>query len=92
MAAGATALGGRLAVGTHLPLLGRRYRYLSLLGEGASAQARLPHQALSHTLAFAASGCLGDPSVLGGGRAAVRLLRLAGYMAYGAYTRAGTPL
>jgi len=40
--AAAPALGGRLAVGTHLPLLGRRYRYLSLLGEGASAQAR-PH-------------------------------------------------
>jgi homeodomain interacting protein kinase len=29
---------GRLHVGTHLPLLAQRYRYLSLLGEGVSAQ------------------------------------------------------
>jgi hypothetical protein len=29
---------GRLNVGTHLPLLAKRYRYLSTLGEGASAQ------------------------------------------------------
>jgi hypothetical protein len=29
---------GRLNVGTHLPLLARRYRYLSTLGEGVSAQ------------------------------------------------------
>lgn len=39
-AAGAAAAGGRLAVSTGMPLLGRRYRYLSLLGEGATAQAR----------------------------------------------------
>lgn len=38
--AGAAAVGGRLAVSTGMPLLGRRYRYLSLLGEGATAQAR----------------------------------------------------
>ena len=38
--AGAAAAGGRLAVSTGMPLLGRRYRYLSLLGEGATAQAR----------------------------------------------------
>ena len=38
--AGAAATGGRLAVSTGIPLLGRRYRYLSLLGEGATAQAR----------------------------------------------------
>lgn len=29
---------GRLHVGTHLPLLAQRYKYLSTLGEGASAQ------------------------------------------------------
>lgn len=29
---------GRLHIGTHLPLLAQRYRYLSLLGEGVSAQ------------------------------------------------------
>ena len=29
---------GRLRVGTEVPLLARRYRYLSLLGEGRSAQ------------------------------------------------------
>ena len=29
---------GRLHVGTHLPLLAHRYRYLSSLGEGVSAQ------------------------------------------------------
>jgi hypothetical protein len=38
----ATLRDGRLAVGTHLPLLAKRYRYLSLLGEGASAQVPLP--------------------------------------------------
>jgi len=32
---------GRLNVGVHLPLLGRRYRYLSTLGEGVSAQVLL---------------------------------------------------
>ena len=39
-----------------MPLLGRRYRYLSLLGEGATAQARAhkPH----NTLARACSGSL----------------------------------
>lgn len=31
---------GRLDVGTHLPLLGKRYRFVSLLGEGTSAQVR----------------------------------------------------
>lgn len=29
---------GRLNVGTHLPLMAKRYAYLSLLGEGSSAQ------------------------------------------------------
>ena len=37
--AGPRSLGdGRLDVGTHLPLLGKRYHYLSILGEGTSAQ------------------------------------------------------
>lgn len=31
---------GRLHVGTHLPLLAQRYKYLSTLGEGVSAQVR----------------------------------------------------
>ncbi|KAK9826879.1 hypothetical protein WJX81_003020 [Elliptochloris bilobata] len=43
---GAAAAGGRLAVSTHMPLLGRRYRYLSLLGEGASAQVVLAEDVL----------------------------------------------
>lgn len=30
---------GRLNVGTHMPLLAKRYSYLSVIGEGASAQA-----------------------------------------------------
>lgn len=29
---------GRLNVGTHLPLMAKRYAYLSLIGEGSSAQ------------------------------------------------------
>ena len=29
---------GRMDVGTHLPLMAKRYAYLSLLGEGTSAQ------------------------------------------------------
>lgn len=29
---------GRLSVGTHMPLLAKRYSYLSVIGEGASAQ------------------------------------------------------
>ncbi len=31
---------GRLNVGTHLPLMAKRYAYLSLIGEGTSAQVR----------------------------------------------------
>ena len=33
---------GRLNVGTHLPLMAKRYAYLSLIGEGTSAQVCLP--------------------------------------------------
>lgn len=35
-------------MGTHLPLLAKRYRYLGLIGEGTSAQARakIPLQSL----------------------------------------------
>ena len=33
---------GRLNVGTHLPLMAKRYAYLSLIGEGTSAQVSLP--------------------------------------------------
>ena len=29
---------GRMNVGTHLPLMAKRYAYLSLIGEGTSAQ------------------------------------------------------
>jgi hypothetical protein len=32
---------GRLNVGTQLPLLAQRYQYLSVLGEGVSAQVRI---------------------------------------------------
>ena len=40
--AGPSTLGdGRLDVGTHLPLLGKRYRYLNLLGEGTSGQVHI---------------------------------------------------
>ena len=35
---GQTLGDGRLQIGTHMPLLAKRYRYLDLLGEGASAQ------------------------------------------------------
>ena len=31
---------GRMDVGTQLPLMAKRYAYLSLLGEGTSAQVR----------------------------------------------------
>ena len=37
---------GRLNVGTHLPLLAGRYRYLSVLGEGVSAQVLLVEDTL----------------------------------------------
>lgn len=37
---------GRLNIGTHLPLLDGRYRYLGVLGEGASAQAVLAEDTL----------------------------------------------
>lgn len=37
---------GRLNVGCHLPLLARRYRYLSVLGEGVSAQVLLVEDTL----------------------------------------------
>jgi len=40
-AAGLTLPDGRLNVGTHLPLLAKRYKYLSTLGEGVSAQVLL---------------------------------------------------
>lgn len=39
---------GRLGVGTHMPLLAQRYRYLSLLGEGTSAQ--VPHPLTAHAM------------------------------------------
>jgi len=39
--AGLTLPDGRLNVGTHLPLLAKRYKYLSTLGEGVSAQVLL---------------------------------------------------
>ncbi|EFN56857.1 hypothetical protein CHLNCDRAFT_51650 [Chlorella variabilis] len=38
---------GRLNVGTHLPLLARRYKYLSSLGEGVSAQVILAEDTLA---------------------------------------------
>jgi serine/threonine protein kinase len=40
-AAGLTLPDGRFNVGTHLPLLAKRYKYLSTLGEGVSAQVLL---------------------------------------------------
>ncbi|KAL4854275.1 Serine/threonine-protein kinase AFC3 [Chlorella vulgaris] len=40
---------GRLNVGTHLPLLAKRYRYLSTLGEGISAQVLLAEDTLAAT-------------------------------------------
>ena len=39
---------GRLDVGTHLPLLASRYKYLSTLGEGVSAQVLLAEDTFTH--------------------------------------------
>eukprot|EP00887_Chlorella_sp_A99_P001084 scaffold14.g1084.t1 len=38
---------GRMSLGTHLPLLGGRYRYVSTLGEGVSAQVLLAEDSLA---------------------------------------------
>lgn len=45
---------GRMDVGTHLPLMAKRYAYLSLLGEGTSAQVD------SHSCAISAASLRGN--------------------------------
>ena len=44
---------GRLNVGTHLPLMAKRYAYLSLIGEGTSAQVWFLQLAVSEALLLA---------------------------------------